>query len=512
MQRLDRTVVSAALAAVGGLLVSCANPSDAGGETLEVSASSASDGGGVAAVSSTATASGAGGERRSAWSPPVLETGVDLSKVRLTTSSAPTPVAAPVNPGAIGPQPAQAAPPAGAGVAPGTPGAGNFTGPDGALTIPAGGEAHDFGSLVQGAVVEHTFTLASSGENPLVVSSTKQSCGCTVATSQRVLATGEKVPYVFGEEIAPGESLEITARLNTEGKKNQLQSTVSVFSNDPARTHQLRLTADVQPFFAFEPNPYIQFGRMFANETKTEQVRVTSPVAERFGLSINREGLPEHMQIEVRAVEPDAEGRAAAWDVIATILPGAPESPSQNFPLRLQSDVPVVGAPPMPDGTPRMQSAICYTVAQVIGLVSATPYYVSFGLVRPGQPIEREFTIEIADDEFSAASMPVTIRGRQANDEELLAGRLTWSVVPVEGDPRKHTVKLTLADLPDTYTGPFGGNIDVAVGHPTKPTLSVPFSGVIRTNVVRPQAAPATPSQPESNPAAGSGTNAQGGK
>lgn len=465
MQRIERPTVLAALLAAGSLA-------------------------GVFAVTSGAFQE----DRRAPWSPPKLDIGVDLSKITLPVGSAPAPVAAPTaNP--IGPQPAGAA---GAGAHPtqapstGLLGA-NFEGPDGALAIAPGGEAHDFGSLVQGAVVEHTFRLTSAGEHPLIIASTKQSCGCTLATTQRVTPTGERVPYVFGEEIVPGESLEITVRLNTEGKKNLLNSTVTIFSNDPARTHQLRLTADVQPFFAFEPNAYINFGRMFANETKTEQVRVTSPVVDRFKLEVSRDGLPEHLDIELRPIEPDADGRAAAWDVVATILPGAPDSPSQNFPLRLSSDVPVEGAPALPDGSPRMQSAICYAVAQVVGLVSASPYYVSFGLVRPGQELERSFTIEIADDEFEPGDMPVTIVGRQPQDEALLADRLTWSVEPVGGDPRKLEVRLTLADLPDSYTGPFGGNIEVAVGHPTKPTLAVPFSGVVRTNVVRPQPPAAQP-------------------
>ncbi|QDU67003.1 DUF1573 domain-containing protein [Engelhardtia mirabilis] len=501
MQRLDRSAALAALL-TAGLAGACANPSDASENVLEVNASGsalAAAGSGVFTISPT-------GERHSPWSPPVLETGVDLSGVRLPVGAAPAP--APVTgPPAVGPQPAP-----GAAANPGAPAStAVFNGPDGALTIEEGGDSHDFGPLVQGAVVEHTFTLRSTGESPLIVQSTKQSCGCTVATSQRVSASGEKEPYVFGGEIAPGESLEITARVNTEGKKNQLHSTVTVFSNDPARTHQLSLSADVQPFFNFEPNAYIQFGRLFANETRTEQVRVTSGVVDHFGLSLATEGIPEHLSIELRPVDPDADGRAAAWDVLATILPGAPESPSQNFPLRLVSDVPVEGAPAMPDGSARTQSAICYTVAQVVGLVSANPYYVSFGLVRPGQELERSFTIEIADDEFVAGEMPVTLRGRQPQDEELLADRLTWSVVPVDGDPHKYEVRLTLADLPDSYTGPFGGYVDVEIGHPTKPTLSIPFSGVVRTNVVRPQAPPATPIPGTSGPGtSATGTSATG--
>lgn len=455
---------------------------------------------GAASLSVTATALQES-EGASPWTPPVLEVGVDLGRLTFPVTrpaSQPTVLRATD----VGPQ---LPPPAagghdhdGDGVedhAPGDhDGASQGGASQGSATQDSGGrlallegDNHDFGALVQGAVVEHTFVLQSIGEAPLVVSSVKASCGCTVATSQRVTPEGVSAPYAFGEAIEPGDRLLVTARLNTEGKKNRMQSTLTVFSNDPAQTHMLRLAADVQPFFELTPNSYIQFGKMYSNEQRTEVLRVTSPIADRFRLELAQAvPLPEHVKVELRAIDADASGRAATWDVVATVGPNAPEGPSSNWPLRLTSDVPVAGAPALPDGSTKTHAITAYAVAQVVGLVSANPYYVSFGLVRPGQEIEKEVVLEVADAEFEAGPMPVTIRAQRAGDEDLFEGRLTASVVRDENDSRKHRVKIKLTDMPDDRDGPFGGYFDIAVGHPTKPTLTIPFSGVLRTIQERP--------------------------
>ncbi|MHC4893473.1 MAG: DUF1573 domain-containing protein [Planctomycetota bacterium] len=432
------------------------------------------------------------GSESSPWTPPTLDVGVDLSQITLSVSApapAPTAAVAPI----VGPAPA---PVSGAldhdhdgdGIQDHTAEehAAATARPAGSLRV-VGEDAHDFGELMQGAVVDHTFVLESAGDQPLIINSVKASCGCTVAVTERIGADGNTTPYAYGDEIAPGDQLRVTARLNTDGKKNRTQSTLTVISNDTAGQTVLRLSAQVQPFLELAPNAYINFGKLFSNETKTESLRISSQVADAFMLTLEQaQPLPEYLSVELSPVAPNADGKSVSWELVATIGPGAPESPSQNWPLRLVTDVAIDGAPTLPDGSSKMHSVTAYTVAQVVGLVSANPYYVSFGLVRPGQELERVVTIEVADDTFEAAAMPVTVRGRQPSDEELLSGRLTADVTPVPNEPSKHLLTVDLADIPDTFNGPFGGYLDIEVGHPTKQTLTIPFSGVVRNTEVRP--------------------------
>jgi hypothetical protein len=79
-------------------------------------------------------------------------------------------------------------------------------------------EVHDFGTINQGDVVSHTFTVTNTGDEPLIISNCKGSCGCTV-------------PVCPQEPIMPGESGEIPVEYNSEGKEGLDTKTVTVTAN-----------------------------------------------------------------------------------------------------------------------------------------------------------------------------------------------------------------------------------------------------------------------------------------
>ncbi|HKX45941.1 MAG TPA: DUF1573 domain-containing protein, partial [Planctomycetota bacterium] len=360
-------------------------------------------------------------------------------------------------------------------------------GPLGALALDAGGDQHAFGAIVQGAQVEHTFRARSTGEHDLVIHSTKTSCGCSVPRTELVGADGARTPYTFGTPIPPGTELELTVRLDSAGKRGKLHSQITVYCNDPRSQVALRLEADILPFLEISPNAYVNFGRVFANEQREGRLTVTSPVVERFLLSVRQEGLPEFVQVELVPKDADAEGRASSWEVVGRILPGAPESPNNNWPVQLETDVPIESAPALPDGTRRVQSATVYLVAEVAGLVSARPNYVSFGLVRAGARIERTVRIEIVDEAFTPGAMPVRVVSRNPAEQALFEQAIATELTTVEPG-RVYELRVTLGDLPDGYNQPFGGHLEVQVGHPTRDHLAIAFTGVARGDVTAPQA------------------------
>ena len=92
----------------------------------------------------------------------------------------------------------------------------------------------DFGDIDQGDVVEFAFKFTNSGSNPLIISSAKGSCGCTV-------------PQCPKEPIAPGATGTIEVKFNSKGKKNAQTKRVTVTGNtDPAQTI-LTIRAQVTP-------------------------------------------------------------------------------------------------------------------------------------------------------------------------------------------------------------------------------------------------------------------------
>ncbi len=76
----------------------------------------------------------------------------------------------------------------------------------------------DFGTVNEGAVVEHTFKFTNTGKVPLTILKCRSSCGCTV-------------PEWPEEPIPPGGTGEIKAKFNTEGKTQEQKKSITVTAN-----------------------------------------------------------------------------------------------------------------------------------------------------------------------------------------------------------------------------------------------------------------------------------------
>ena len=88
----------------------------------------------------------------------------------------------------------------------------------------------DFGVIVQGDTVEHTFVFENIGTAPLKILSARGSCGCTV-------------PSYSTEAIAPGEKGEVFVRFRSAGKSGQQNKTVTLVTNiEDVKKRQVVLT------------------------------------------------------------------------------------------------------------------------------------------------------------------------------------------------------------------------------------------------------------------------------
>jgi uncharacterized protein (DUF58 family) len=92
----------------------------------------------------------------------------------------------------------------------------------------------DFGDIVQGAKVEHTFVLTNSGTVPLVISNVAATCGCTVPSWPK-------------EPVAPGKTAEIKVSFNSAGKMGQQNSVVRIYSNASEPIEKISLISNVLP-------------------------------------------------------------------------------------------------------------------------------------------------------------------------------------------------------------------------------------------------------------------------
>ncbi|MEW5826144.1 MAG: DUF1573 domain-containing protein [Candidatus Bipolaricaulota bacterium] len=90
-------------------------------------------------------------------------------------------------------------------------------------------------SVEAGSVVTKTFTLRNTGDETLTITRVLASCGCTATTLEK-------------NELAPGETVDLTARVDTTGFSGTVVKTVSVQSNDPVQPSLvLRMTLRIQP-------------------------------------------------------------------------------------------------------------------------------------------------------------------------------------------------------------------------------------------------------------------------
>lgn len=90
----------------------------------------------------------------------------------------------------------------------------------------------NFGKIKEGEKVTFNFRFRNSGKNPLVISNTSASCGCTV-------------PEKPEKPIMPGEEGFIKVVFNSKGKAGHQDKNITVMSNTKPEFPLLQLTGEV---------------------------------------------------------------------------------------------------------------------------------------------------------------------------------------------------------------------------------------------------------------------------
>lgn len=92
---------------------------------------------------------------------------------------------------------------------------------------------HNFGLMYDGEVATYNFEFTNNGKKPLIISSAKGSCGCTVPNYPR-------------KPIAPGEKGVMNVQFNSEDKHGHVEKSVTVISNSDKGMQMLYIKADVK--------------------------------------------------------------------------------------------------------------------------------------------------------------------------------------------------------------------------------------------------------------------------
>jgi len=150
----------------------------------------------------------------------------------------------------------------------------------------------DFGSVEQGAIVEHVFRLRNGGTAPLRVEQVKSTCACTVGA-------------VVGRDVAPGDETWVTVQLDTGALSGSTAKTVTIYTNDPRRRASgLSLQGTVLADVVLDP-PILYFGTAAAGEERRHEVRVR-PGRPGGAVRVARVRAPSFMRARLRADPVDA--------------------------------------------------------------------------------------------------------------------------------------------------------------------------------------------------------------
>jgi hypothetical protein len=105
------------------------------------------------------------------------------------------------------------------------------TGPS--TTIQYEEEKFNFGTCDEGEIVKHMFKFKNTGNEPLIISNAKGSCGCTVPTWPK-------------EPVPPGGSAEIKVEFNSKGKPGPQSKRVTVTANTVPTETFLEISGEVK--------------------------------------------------------------------------------------------------------------------------------------------------------------------------------------------------------------------------------------------------------------------------
>jgi len=91
-------------------------------------------------------------------------------------------------------------------------------------------KVHNFGEIEEGTQAKHIFKFYNNGDEPVVISRVRPSCGCTVSEYTK-------------EPVQPGNVGEIHAEYDSKNRNGNFSTSIRVSSN--AGTETIRVTGEV---------------------------------------------------------------------------------------------------------------------------------------------------------------------------------------------------------------------------------------------------------------------------
>lgn len=192
--------------------------------------------------------------------------------------------------------------------------------------IAVGESDYNFGRLLKGEKLQKTFHFKNVGDAPLVVERVRTSCGCTAA-------------LLSAEELAPGESGEVTTTFDSTRFRGPVVKTIYLYTNDPKQqvtqfflrgtvAEEIVLNPDRISLGPIPPDTPAKAKVTLTNKGKTPlilgQLRVT---AKEFDARLSAAELPPEgaTEVEITVLAPKGKSRISGYVLVPTNHPRNPE-------------------------------------------------------------------------------------------------------------------------------------------------------------------------------------------
>lgn len=304
----------------------------------------------------------------------------------------------------------------------------------------------DFGKVPDTEDLIHNFVFKNTGDETLVISNVKPSCGCTTTELDRLV-------FDPGE----GDSIDI----DWEPKGHGVQSkTITVQSNSTGNpVLQLRISAQIEPFLRVEP-PRADF--QLAPRSKQNQMNLTITCMDPELEILEASGSTPDVLVTI--VEPANAGRAVIQVAIAE------QNPTQGvrrfFPkVKIRARARVQGK-----GEPIEHVHEVPVMATIYNEVAPDPAFFGVGRVLPGRSFKKEVKLTRPN------GLPFSV----------LAAEVVNSTMPgvsVRVEPHFEAglqgYKLTLEGASGDFQGPLRGRVNVTTDVPGDELLGLDFMGIV---------------------------------
>ncbi len=157
-------------------------------------------------------------------------------------------------------------------------------------------DTHDFGDIKEdGGKVTHNFSFTNTGNQPLVITNVRPSCGCTSSDYTK-------------EPVMPGQKGFVSATFNPQSRPNKFSKSIAITTNSTPPSSTLRIIGNVIPKqLTIEDEYPRQLGnlrlktnhlalmKISVNEVKEGELEMVNTTSE--PLNLDFRNVPNHMKL-----------------------------------------------------------------------------------------------------------------------------------------------------------------------------------------------------------------------